>query len=112
MTTTTLTAAQPASHLDDDYALLHAAAAGPRGADFIVKIDNELEYVEWRGDQFARPWQVRRGFLGTDVAAHSNGATVTIEPSLGGGVTNSGACRVDRGVRRDEPDRQRQPDVG
>jgi hypothetical protein len=80
MTDTTLAKAQSAT---DD--LAYAAAAGPRARGFLIKIDNEYELVEWRGDQFARPWQVERGVLGTTPAAHSQGATVSVDPSIGGG---------------------------
>lgn len=83
MTDTTLTVAQPSDTHAPGWALAYCAAAGPREGDFLIKIDNEYEYVEWRGDQFAVPWQVKRGYLGSTPAAHSEGATVTVEPSLG-----------------------------
>lgn len=91
MADTTLTAAQ-----DENDELAYVAGAGPREADFLIQIDSEYEFVEWRGNQFARPWQVQRGYLGTARAAHSQGATVSVEPAIGGG--GSGGVTVDNTV--------------
>jgi hypothetical protein len=79
MTTTTLTADQ-----SDDDVEASVAAAGPRESDFLIQIEDEYQYVEWRGDQFVHPWQVKRGFLGTLPVAHASGATVTVDPAIGG----------------------------
>lgn len=92
MADTTLTKAQPAAYTPRtnlDAAIASqpdeawVAAAGPREHGFLIKIDDEYEYVYRRGDQFARPWQVERGALGSTPAAHSNAATVAVEPAIG-----------------------------
>lgn len=80
MTDTTLTQAQSAT---SDLAAV--AGAGPRERGFLIKIDNEYQLVAWRGNQFARPWQVERGVFGSTPAAHSQGATVSVDPAIGGG---------------------------
>lgn len=80
MADTTLSAAQGIADT-----LAYAVAAGPRERDFLIKIDEEYEFVEWRGNQVTRPWQVQRGYLGSARAAHDSGATVSVEPSLAGG---------------------------
>lgn len=98
MADTTLTADQAVGDV-----AAFVAGAGPAARGFLIKIDSELELVTWHGDQAVRPWQVERGVLGTTAAAHSNGATVTVQPAVYVGPLPTPTVRAAAGVPTGAP---------